>query len=347
MVVINRMRWGQTVVPNAFIDRYMPAANGEYVKIYMLLLRLMDETELSVSVLADRLDMTEKDVMRGLRYWEKTGLLQLIYNDGYLSQMILRELPDDREQEITTAAVAIDMSSPKAEEQTPEAAPVQVRTRRTFDELADDEEFKELILVAGKYLERTLTRRDTELLAWMHDELQFSPELIEYLIEYCADGGHREYKYMEAVAISWHEGGIDTVAKAKEESRSFSRNRRQVLKAFGIRNRDLGSGEEKYLDKWVFDYDFPIEVIVEACTQTLANTHKPSFEYADRILSSWQEAGVATLEDLERYREERRRSRQETAAAPAKSGSNRFLNFDQRSTDYNAILSEESRNGTV
>ena len=35
MVVINRMRWGQTVVPNAFIDRYMPAANGEYVKIYM------------------------------------------------------------------------------------------------------------------------------------------------------------------------------------------------------------------------------------------------------------------------------------------------------------------------
>lgn len=30
---------GVTLIENTFIDRYMPAANGEYVKVYLYLLR--------------------------------------------------------------------------------------------------------------------------------------------------------------------------------------------------------------------------------------------------------------------------------------------------------------------
>ena len=42
-------------VPYIFIDRYMCAANGEFVKTYLLLLRLAGEEGLTVSLLADRL----------------------------------------------------------------------------------------------------------------------------------------------------------------------------------------------------------------------------------------------------------------------------------------------------
>ena len=60
-----------------FIDNYMPEANGEYVKVYLLLLRCQacPDRELTISGIADILDDTEKDVIRALKYWKKQGLL--------------------------------------------------------------------------------------------------------------------------------------------------------------------------------------------------------------------------------------------------------------------------------
>ena len=69
---------GATVVQNAFIDQYMPHANGEFVKVYLYLLRCADtERELSLSSIADVFEHTEKDVSRALSYWEKQNLLRL------------------------------------------------------------------------------------------------------------------------------------------------------------------------------------------------------------------------------------------------------------------------------
>ena len=35
MVLVSHVNVGQTIVQNTFIDRYMAAANGEYVKVYL------------------------------------------------------------------------------------------------------------------------------------------------------------------------------------------------------------------------------------------------------------------------------------------------------------------------
>ena len=71
-----------TYVSNSFIDYYMTAANGEYVKIYLYLLRCMSnpENSFSLSAAADRFEHTEKDIQRALKYWEKMNLLQLEYD---------------------------------------------------------------------------------------------------------------------------------------------------------------------------------------------------------------------------------------------------------------------------
>ena len=55
-----------TFVPNIFIDQYMTQANGEYVKIYLYLLRCMNQThsDFSLSRLADHFDCTERDILR-------------------------------------------------------------------------------------------------------------------------------------------------------------------------------------------------------------------------------------------------------------------------------------------
>ena len=69
----NKMAFQGTVVSNAFIDTYMTAANGEYVKVFLYLLRHEGE-EVTVSAIADALDHTEADVKRALAYWEEAGL---------------------------------------------------------------------------------------------------------------------------------------------------------------------------------------------------------------------------------------------------------------------------------
>ena len=68
-----------TSVSNLFIDEYMPNANGEFVKIYLYLLRLVSghSTEITTDALADLLCFTESDVERGLSYWERLGLISL------------------------------------------------------------------------------------------------------------------------------------------------------------------------------------------------------------------------------------------------------------------------------
>ena len=52
----NKMAFQGTVVSNAFIDTYMTAANGEYVKVFLYLLRHEGE-EVTVSAIADALDL--------------------------------------------------------------------------------------------------------------------------------------------------------------------------------------------------------------------------------------------------------------------------------------------------
>ena len=72
-----------TIISNHFIDEYMINANGEFVKIYLYLLRCMNSPDCSFSIskAADTFNHTEKDIQRALKYWEKMNLLQLEYTE--------------------------------------------------------------------------------------------------------------------------------------------------------------------------------------------------------------------------------------------------------------------------
>lgn len=68
-----------TAISNLFIDRYMPRANGTYVKVYLYLLRLLGcaRTGSTLAAVADFLDETEKDIERALKYWETQRLMRI------------------------------------------------------------------------------------------------------------------------------------------------------------------------------------------------------------------------------------------------------------------------------
>lgn len=294
-----------TVLENEFIDRYMPRANGEYVKVYLLLLRHLDESASlpAPSKLADLLDCTEKDILRALNYWEKEGLL---------------ECPD--------AQVTAPEKPVAPEENRPKSR----------------EEFQELMFVAEQYLGKTLSVTDIDAISYFYEKLEMSADLIEYLLGYCIESGHKSIHYIQKVALSWHEQGIATVEQAKMNSVLYNKNCYSILNAYGIKGRGPASSEMTYIRKWCEEYAFSLEIILEACDRTMNMIHQPSFEYTDSILTNWHKKDVHTLEDISVLDAQFTQAKMTKAAAqpekPSKpAGKNRFNNFENRSYDMNDL----------
>ena len=73
-----------TMIPNAFLDHYMSGANGEFLKIYLYLLRWAgcQEANITTTSIADFFNMTENDIKRALRFWEQEDLLHIGWDDS-------------------------------------------------------------------------------------------------------------------------------------------------------------------------------------------------------------------------------------------------------------------------
>ena len=340
-----------TVLDNEFIDHYMVRANGEYVKVYLLLLRHMNQSSgyLSVSELADLLECTEKDILRALRYWKSEGLLDY-----------LDDTPDDPSPKSTAPSPAASSglhdvqsgymtSSIPADSVSDSAALASTTNIQQYRSRKERAEFKELLFVAEQYLGKTLSATDIDQITYFYDTLNMSAELIEYLIEYCVENGHKSMHYINKVALSWHEENITTVNLAKTSSFLYNKNCYCVLNAYGIKGRGPAASEIAYIRKWSEEYGFALEVILEACDRTMNSIHQPSFDYTDSILKRWKDKNVRQLKDIDAvdadYRKEKERAkelakerkRQQQAQKPVSSQNNKFNNFDGRSYEMNDL----------
>ncbi len=309
-----------TLVSNVFLDEYMPAANGEYVKVYLFLLRCLnsDAQELTIPLIADKFEHTESDVRRALKYWEKLHLLKLEYDDS---------------KNLTGVCLTDgSRSSAPAPEET-------VRSRRKATKTLRPEEAKQLLFICEQYLGKTLSSSEVSKLLEFHDSLGFSADLIEYLVEYCVSIRHKSIHYIEAVALSWHEAGYKTVAEAKQQTSAFHKAYFSILKAFGISNRNPVQVEITYMDKWMKEYGFSLELITESCSRTMAAIHQPSFEYADKILTTWKQQQVKTPADLSALDDKHQSAKSKPESkAPAKSATpNSFRNFRERDYDFKKL----------
>lgn len=312
---------GVTIVENRFIDQYMPKANGEYVKLYLYLLRCAGSgRELSLSSVADVLEHTEGDVKRALAYWEKLHLLDLKY-DSKGSLCDVRFCRESGPAE--TAAALPDPNS---------------LTRDRKRELKEQDQIRQLIFVAEQYYARPLTSTEQSNLLYFYDTLHFSSDLIEYLIEYCASKGSNGPHYMEKVAQEWYRAGITTVAQAKENSNLYNKNYFTIFNSLGIKGRNPAPAEIEYMNRWLEEFGFSIEIILEACCRTIRQTHQPNFQYANKILEQWHKNGVRQLSDIRRLdAEHSEKKKRDPKPASGVSSSNRFNNFPQRQYNWNEL----------
>lgn len=372
-----------TTVSDIFIDQYMPKANGEFVKVYLYLLRATGSGAgiATISEIADHFSNTEADIIRALNYWASEGILQLQSGaDGQIMGINLCSLSvsgmqaaqsniqsavaDNAAQNnlqnsvVNNAAQNIRMQDSvveKLKSQTTDKA-ASSQKEYTLDEIKEfrkNPDISELFFIIETYLKHTLSSTDTNMVLYWLDELHFSTDLVEYLVEYCITKGHSSLRYMNKVALGWADAGIKTVDQAKDDAAAHSQIYYSVMKALGITGRNLVDSEVSLINKWVGEYGFDIELVKAACSKTISAIQKPSFEYTDSILANWRKKDVHTLKDVEvldanfakANKASATGSSQGTNAANGSSkpksnnssSKNKFNNFNQRNNDYDKL----------
>lgn len=287
-----------TLVSNVFIDNYMKDANDAQIKIYLYLLRVLSSHQnCSISDLADQFNYTEKDIHRALKYWERTGLLSLEYDDqkSIVGVRLLDVIA--RNNYANPVPLAPVVPIPKK----PEPEHAYTKPQYSTDDLIAfkaKENTSELIFVVEQYLGKTLSPSDIKTLIFFSDELGFSSELIDYLFEYCVGKGKKDLRYIEKVAITWKEEGITTPKQAAKAARKYDKIVYQVLNALGKTNSPTQK-EADFVTRWTQEFGFDFEIISEACNRTVLATDSHRIEYADKVLSSWHDANVHHKADIE------------------------------------------------
>ena len=358
-----------TMIPNEFLDHYMSGANGEFLKIYLYLLRWagFPETEITTSSIADFFNMTENDVKRALRFWEQERLLRIAWDPaGNITDICLRPVtapyaeepapipgskisPAPKENIYTTpeqrtAARGPVSESPASMVRETEAYEVPSYSMDDLQSFMEEQSGDQLFFIIQQYTGKPLNQKDMNTILFFYNELGMSQDLIEYLFEYCISNGHRRMNYIQAVAIGWSEAGIKTVENAKSYCASFNQLNASVMNAFGIKGRYLTEDELCFIRRWNQEYRFSQELIVEACKRTILTAHTASVQYADKILKGWRDKQAKTMDDVrqldndfDKSRAARNRQSQENRPARTQIGkkpASRFHNFNQRTYDY-------------
>lgn len=321
-------------VPMAVADRLINEANESQMKIYMYLLKAGSSSKVTIESIADYFNYSEADVKRALRFWNIIGKENTANDSDKIS-----DAATGKGDNVVSFSVRPSYSKEKIAE---------------FSKIP---EISQLMFVAEQYMARPLKPDDVMSMLYLYDELGFSADLIECLLEYCIENNKKSFRAIENVALEWKGLGVASVEDAKRLTRQVPKEMPEILSAFGLdSNKQVIDAEIIYVRKWVERFGFTLDIIKEACARTVMSLGKADFRYANGILTVWHDAKVSTIADVlaldEQFRQKkvtdammgreavartnnRRSNEGRTAGANSK-----FHNFSEREYDYASLLKD-------
>ena len=270
-------------VSSYFIENYLKDVNGAFLKVYLYALNLaVKGAEIDLTSIASDLNLLESDVLQAFTYWKSTGMI----------------LEDSGVIEFCSKPVSL-IDSPCGNTQDSEKLP-SGRHSAGIDlaqKISSDSSLSDLVLLAQELLAKPLTNSELETLYWIYDELNYTSESILIILDYCISKGKKNLRYIEKVAVAWHEQGLTSPEQlldyiASEDERNGRLH--SIRKGLGISDRPLSKTEEKYILKWTGAWNMPGDMILLAYEYCLLNTSRLSFPYMDKIMEHWHKDGITT-----------------------------------------------------
>ncbi len=277
-------------IPELFFTEYLKDANSDYVKIYLYCLYLSKyNTDISPLELSKKLSLPLATIEEGIKYWEKNNVIMKKQKTYVLNDLKQQAVDKLYKPKLTTSVEdAIKVT--------------QKNVARTHTISAINAMFFQGVMSPTWYTD----------IDFIFSKYNFDEDVIISLFQYCYDRQALHKNYMMAVADAWSKNGIKTQKDLDtyyENFENLSKIKKNISKKLGL-SRKLSQYEEAYVEKWLVDFSYPMDVIEIALKKTTSKTN-PSFDYIDKILSDWHERKLNTAEDVTMFLQEQSQKKKE------------------------------------
>ena len=281
------MDMGDTPVENIFLNDYMPQADGNFVKIYLLGYKFAKESgglkPFDFNVIADLLGLIESDLLRAWDYWEKVGVIKKEYQEDGGFNIIFLSL---KQLYIENIYAAKNTENKEVDR----------------NEILDDKKIANLLSMADYYMRGRLTIAQKMDIASWRDTYNMPTEIIEEAFWYSTERMKKDsVQYVEGVVRNWSERNIRTREDIERSYIEYDQNYYRFMKvkdAIGISNKAFNNTDFATVNYWFDELNFSMDLVMAACKRCI-NINNPNLGYVDKILKSWHEKGIEKLEDIE------------------------------------------------
>lgn len=278
---------GIFALPNEAVDKYINEASHDDLKVLLYLFRKTDDT-VTLEKSCEELSISEDSFKKSVNFWVKRGLFKCTkQKDGIELKEEKIDLKEQRETAAKTAAVKVFDT------------PIEYAQSEIAEKSRQNAEIKFILDSVPDQLGRTISPSECSILVYLYEGVGLPADVIVMLVGYCVNIGKPHIRYIEQLAIGWAKDGVDTGEKAErrikdlESSRTLEGKVRSIL---GINDRALTDTEKKYIAAWSSLGSSPdlIKLAYEIC---VARTEKLSFPYMNKILKSWSENNIKTVDE--------------------------------------------------
>ncbi len=277
-------------VSNRFVDEFLCEANGSFVKVYLFVLRHFNNSELEMSDVVNSLNLLESDVIRAFKYWQKMGLIKFKQiSEKDFSVEFMDSARSDEKAELPSLTEKKEDKTQSSPRQSSNPTAVSYTKSDINTYMKNNDGIRHMFLISEQLLNRPLTDTERKILFSFYDYLGMPVEVIFTLLEHCISYGKTNMRYIEKVAYTWADKGINTLSKASvvvKEENEFTALTKKYKSMFKITGRELTNTEEAFIRSWVYELKAKDEQIEAAYEAAVANTGKITFKYMDAVIKN-------------------------------------------------------------
>ena len=277
-------------IPELFVSNHLTNANGDYVKLYLYCMFISKHNgDISPLDLSKKLSLHLSTVEQGLKYWEENGVMTRKQKNYILNDLKQQEIGKLYTPKLTSLPEDAVKNTSK-------------NVQRTKIINAINSMFFQGVMSPTWY-----TDIDT-----LFAKYKFEEDVVYSLFQYCFDRQALHRKYLFTVADAWAQSGIVTMEDVDNYYSQFEKTN-QMKKSIGKKLgfvRNLSEYEEAYVNKWVNDFNYPLDIIEIALKKTTSKTN-PSFDYIDKILTDWHERKLNSVSDINEFLKTQREKQKE------------------------------------
>ena len=268
--------FSETKLPDVFFTEYMSQTSGDYIKVYLYITFLSKyNKEVKINDLSKSLNIPFKTIQEALAYWEEQEVL-IKKNNGYI-------VVDLQEKELNKLYTPRLTSTPEEalsnSKNQYRAKAIEDINNTCFQGMMSPSWYNDIDLWFNKY--------------------GFDEPVMIALFRYCLERSALHRNYIQAVAEGWHKNNIKTYTDLENyysKQEKLSLIKKQISKKLGF-SRPLTQYESAYIEKWVVDFGYNMDIIEIALKKTTSKAN-PNFDYLDKMISNWHERNLHTASEI-------------------------------------------------